>query len=102
LEPATQKARLEVRPFDEVKGNAGYGEGIVKVGSFWGHNGATNGFQCQMWYLPEKDASIVIVVNRCDDDLGQARAFGADIFPSVVKALFPEALEGLRGESKRK
>jgi D-alanyl-D-alanine carboxypeptidase len=100
LKPATQEARLDTQPFDKLSANYGYGEGIMKVGSFWGHSGGTNGFQCQMWYLPEKDATIVIAVNRCDDDLGQARVFGGNIFPTVVKAFFPEALKGLTGESK--
>ena len=36
-----------------------------------------------------------------DDDLGETRAFGANMFPTVVKALFPEALKGLMGDSKR-
>ena len=98
LKPATRKARLETRPLD--KGGAEYGEGIGKFGPFWGHTGAINGFQCYMLYLPGKDASVVIAVNRCVEDVGGTN-HGPDLLPAVVKAFFPEALKGLTGEAKR-
>lgn len=41
-----------------------YGEGIVKMGSFCGHGGSLFGFNSAMWYLPQRDATIVISVNR--------------------------------------
>lgn len=44
-----------------------YGEGIVKMGSFYGHGGELFGFNSVMWYLPQSDATIVINVNRTNE-----------------------------------
>jgi D-alanyl-D-alanine carboxypeptidase len=41
-----------------------YGEGIMKMGPFCGHVGALPGFNSAMWYLPQKDATIVVNVSR--------------------------------------
>ena len=56
LEPETHEARLRTI--------YGYGEGIVKMGRFCGHVGELPGFNSAMWYLPHRDATIVIIVNR--------------------------------------
>jgi len=56
LEPKTQRARLQTLH--------DYGEGIEWRGRFCGHGGALPGFNSVMGYLPQKDATIVINVNR--------------------------------------
>jgi len=67
---------------------------------FAGYQGR-QGWLSRTLTLPVKDASIVIAINRCDDVLRQTRVFRGDTFPAVIKALFPEAVKGLTGESHR-
>lgn len=64
-----------------------YGAGIAQFGKFYGHNGAIFGFNSQMWHLPEKDAVIVINVNRMDAD---DRSQSDDLFFQLTKLLFPQ------------
>jgi D-alanyl-D-alanine carboxypeptidase len=86
LKPDTHKARLATQPLEGLPDFIGYGEGIAKFGHFCGHNGTIFGFSSEMWYLPEKDAVIVINVNRLDlDDQSQS----ADLFLAITKMLFP-------------
>lgn len=67
-----------------------YGEGIIKFGEFWGHNGTIFGFSSEIWYLPQEDATIIINVNRLDlDDHSKS----TEIFLTVTKTLFPEYTE---------
>jgi D-alanyl-D-alanine carboxypeptidase len=87
LKPETQRARLEMMPFEGGSGLVKYGEGIGALGRFFGHNGTIFGFSSEMWYLPEKDAVIVINVNRLDvDDASKSDS----LLLSVSKILFPE------------
>ena len=102
LEPQTQEARLATQPAEtqhtvdiasalEGHGFEGYGEGIMQWGEFWGHKGDIFGFSSVMFYLPEKDASIIVSVNRLDKDLVQNAA--DDVFFPVTKILFPEYVD---------
>jgi D-alanyl-D-alanine carboxypeptidase len=86
LNPATHRARLQTEPTEGL-GFLEYGEGIAKDGKFCGHPGAIAGFSTEMWYLPEKDATLVVNVNRLDD-YGDppARALLGDI----IEILFPK------------
>lgn len=87
LKPETQNKRLEIMPMKNRPDFVGYGEGILKFGKFYGHNGTICGFSSEMYYLPEKDAVIVINVNRLDTD---DRSKSVYIFQQVTKLLFPE------------
>jgi D-alanyl-D-alanine carboxypeptidase len=64
LERETQKARLQTQHISGEPDYVEYGEGITKVGRFCGHEGWMPGFTTAMWYLPEKDATIIVSVNR--------------------------------------
>jgi D-alanyl-D-alanine carboxypeptidase len=87
LKPQTQKTRLEGQPLSGSADIVRYGEGIVRIGKFCGHNGAILGFSSEMWYLPEKDAVIIINVNRMDtEDKSQS----SDLFFAITKILFPD------------
>ena len=83
---STQKARFETRQFEDMPDWIGYGEGILNLGSFWGHNGTIFGFSSEMWYLPAKDSAILINVNRLDLD-DQSKS--APLFFAITKILFP-------------
>jgi D-alanyl-D-alanine carboxypeptidase len=90
LNPDTQQARLETQPLEGAPtGGAGYGEGIGGNGGIWGHGGTISGFSTEMWYIPEQDASIVISVNRSDE---QMDSHTGDVLLAVLKSLFPESI----------
>jgi D-alanyl-D-alanine carboxypeptidase len=84
LKPETQRERLAGMTGAEfIK----YGEGILLFGQFCGHNGTIFGFSSEAFYLPPKDAVIVINVNRLDrDDQSQSH----ELFLRLTKELFPE------------
>ena len=67
-----------------------YGEGIQKVGSFCGHPGWMPGFTAQMWYLPEKDATIIVSVNRGEESSPPS---AEDLAATIIKILFPKYFE---------
>jgi len=87
LKAQTQKARLETQHVEGSPASVGYGEGIAKLGKFWGHNGVIQGFSTEMFYLPEENATIVIAVNRADEDY---ESQSDDVLGVVAKILFPE------------
>jgi D-alanyl-D-alanine carboxypeptidase len=92
LDPETHEARLRTQPLSGWPDQMGYGEGIIKAGSYCGHGGDLFGFNSLMLYLPQRDATIVISVNKTDpyaDPLADALA------RDVVAVLFPE--HGLGG-----
>lgn len=64
-----------------------YGEGIVKVGSFCGHGGDLLGFNTQMLYLPQRDATIVIGVNKTDP---YAEPAAVALAWDIISILFPK------------
>ena len=64
LKAETHRERLRTQPIDGWSPYMEYGEGIMKMGAFCGHGGDLFGFNSAMWYLPQRDATIVINVNR--------------------------------------
>ena len=90
LNPETQRARLETQPLAGAPpGGAGYGEGIGGNGGIWGHGGTISGFSTEMWYIPEQDATIVISVNRSDEEMD---SHSGEVLKAVLTSLFPESL----------
>jgi D-alanyl-D-alanine carboxypeptidase len=90
LKPDTQRERLRTQHLSGEPDFSEYGEGIWKVGSFCGHPGIYSGFNSQMWYLPEKDATIIVNVNRFDPS---APPPAAVLFETISKILFPKYVE---------
>ena len=87
LSAKTQQKRLETEPMEGAPSFCQYGEGILKLGKFYGHNGTIFGFSTEMFYLPAKDAVIIINVNRLDLD-DHSRSGG--LFGEISKTVFPE------------
>jgi D-alanyl-D-alanine carboxypeptidase len=84
---AKDTPRLKTHPFKGAPNWLQYGEGINNMGAFWGHNGTIFGFSSEMWYLPQKDAVVIINVNRLDlDDHSKS----SKIFMDVTRILFPK------------
>lgn len=67
-----------------------YGLGIVDFGGFWGHNGTIFGFSSEMFYLPEKDAVLIINTNRGDVD---DKSTSFDLFMQLTKHLFEDVVK---------
>ncbi|MEU6866300.1 serine hydrolase domain-containing protein [Streptomyces sp. NPDC046876] len=62
LKPATQAERLKVQPAGNAP-DTGYGLGIFKDGGWVGHNGSLPGYEVVVMYLPEAQATMVIMLN---------------------------------------
>ncbi len=86
LEPETQRERLSGIAMDGDPGFVEYGEGVLLLGQFCGHNGTIFGFSSEAFYLPAKDAVIVINVNRLDED---DKSQSSDLFFRLTQLLFP-------------
>ena len=87
LSEATQQKRLEAESFEGAPSFVQYGEGIMKMGEFYGHNGTIFGFSTEMFYLPAEDAVIVINVNRLDLD---DKSWSGGLFGEITRLVFPE------------
>ncbi|GAA3470646.1 hypothetical protein GCM10018965_051990 [Nonomuraea roseola] len=61
LTPKTQAERLKTRPAT-IPGT-GYGLGVFDVRGWIGHNGSLPGYQSLTVYLPEAQATLVILIN---------------------------------------
>ncbi|MET9854780.1 serine hydrolase domain-containing protein [Streptomyces sp. NPDC006450] len=70
LTPATQAERLKTQPIGIIPG-AGYGLGIFDVQGWIGHNGSLPGYETLTVYLPEEQATMVILLNTDDLHEGQ-------------------------------
>jgi D-alanyl-D-alanine carboxypeptidase len=92
LKPQTQKARLQTQHLSGEPDFVEYGEGIQKVGSFCGHPGWLPGFSTQMWYLPEKNATIIVSVNRAEELSFPPPS--VPLFATITKILFPSMSSG--------
>ena len=90
LEPETQAARLETQQMDGEADFIKYGEGILQLGKFCGHNGTIFGFSSEMFYLPEEDTVILVNVNRLDVN-DQSKS--TDLFLAISKTFFPEYVD---------
>ncbi|MFD9406228.1 serine hydrolase domain-containing protein [Streptomyces sp. NPDC059989] len=60
LTPATQAQRLDVDP---ALPGAGYGLGIFNVQGWIGHNGSLPGYQSLTVYMPQTQATLVVLLN---------------------------------------
>lgn len=89
LKEETQKERLTW--VDMPQNNIDkYGLGIWKLGEFIGHDGMFSGYNCDVFYYPPEDATIVVMFNLANSP--QA-ALGAAVL--IGEILFPEAFAWL-------
>jgi D-alanyl-D-alanine carboxypeptidase len=93
LSPEMQRERLQ---WTAVPGgeplDARYGLGILSLAGFLGHNGGIPGYSSMAVYLPEADATIVVLVNQSTLDGGPADF----LFYDIAGLLFPERFQGLQ------
>ncbi|WP_213574602.1 serine hydrolase domain-containing protein [Rhodococcus sp. USK13] len=63
LQPATQEQRLQTVTAPGLSTDVGYGLGIFDIAGWIGHNGSIPGYQTVSVYLPEKEMTLVIMIN---------------------------------------
>jgi D-alanyl-D-alanine carboxypeptidase len=90
LEPETQQVRKRSEVMEGDPAFIRYGQGLLMLGDFCGHNGTIFGFSSEMFYLPQKEAVVLVNVNRLDLD-DQSKS--TEVFLGVSKILFPEYVD---------
>ena len=86
---AEQLDWVEVPELANVEGK--YGLGIMSLAGFQGHNGAIFGYNSTVLYLPEDDATIVVLANKSTNSSQESMLF----FIGIAQLLFPEHFENL-------
>ncbi len=86
LEPKTQAARLDYRPFPGQKIRIGYGLGCERLNEFIGHNGAVLGFSSVVMRRPQADVTIAAVANESTNSTTPTSSFAY----AVIKELYPD------------
>ncbi|WP_424216253.1 serine hydrolase domain-containing protein (plasmid) [Streptomyces sp. BI20] len=90
LSPGTQAERLRVRPVG-VPGVA-YGLGIASVNGWLGHNGELPGYETVAARLPERNATLVVIVNSDTDKGG---SLSTRIAAAITRIATPDHLWAL-------
>jgi D-alanyl-D-alanine carboxypeptidase len=79
LDPALVKEMVTDRAGEDT--DDGYGYGVVVEdsdwGPKWGHAGRYSGFRSELWYFPDRDTVLVLMLNgdeNTDDDVGDLLA----------------------------
>ena len=87
LSAPLQSARLQGTSLLGAPGFVKYGAGVELLGQFCGHNGTISGFSTEMYYLPAKDAVIIVNANRLDAD---DKSKSTELFLLLTKQLFAQ------------
>jgi len=78
-----QVERLKWSPYSE-NGLFKYGLGVFYLGDFLGHDGGCIGFNTALFYLPNKKATFIILLNQSNNFTG-----ADNIFVSLANKVFP-------------
>jgi D-alanyl-D-alanine carboxypeptidase len=76
------------------------GMGMVQIDQWVGSNGAVAGYQCNMFYYPEKEATIITFFNKLnpydlEENTAELTAYMAN-FKELSKILYPETFPGMK------
>ncbi len=63
LSPELQRQRLQTTPQPGGPADFGYGMGVFTVAGWIGHNGSVPGYQTVAVYLPERETTLVVMIN---------------------------------------
>jgi len=66
-----------------------YGLGIANASGWLGHNGVAPGFTSEMWYLPAKKATIVVLLNAEVVQNNQIQPVADEMFASFARIVNP-------------
>ncbi|MFG2619017.1 serine hydrolase domain-containing protein [Streptomyces sp. NPDC048507] len=87
LTPATQAQRLKVSAAGDLP-DTGYGLGIFNVEGWIGHNGSLPGYQSLTVYLPQSQATMVVLLNT---DIAHEGAEPSALFgEAITKIVTPQ------------
>jgi len=84
-----QLSWVDIPELQNVDGK--YGLGIFDLAGFQGHNGAIFGYNSTMLYLPEADATIVVLTNKSTNFSQESML----IFVGLAEMIFPEQFPNL-------
>ncbi|WP_042370968.1 serine hydrolase domain-containing protein [Streptacidiphilus neutrinimicus] len=82
LSPATQAERVKFIPAGFP--DAGYGLGLFETAGWQGHNGSIPGYQSAVVYLPQEDATLVVLLNT---DISNNGAEPSTRFANAITSL---------------
>ena len=88
LGPEMQKQRLQTLSLPGQPAGDGYGLGIFNLGGWIGHNGSVPGYEGVAVYLPEKQMTLVILINT--DIHYEGSEPSSTLATAITKAITPE------------
>jgi len=88
LAPEMQKQRLQTLSIPGQPPRDGYGLGIFNLGGWIGHNGSVPGYEAVAVYLPEKQLTLVILINT--DIAHQGGEPSSTLATAITKVITPE------------
>lgn len=77
-----------------------YGMGMAQIDEWVGSNGAVAGYQCNMFYYPEKDTTVITFFNKLnpydlEENTAELKAYMAN-FMELSKILYPKTFPGVK------
>jgi D-alanyl-D-alanine carboxypeptidase len=99
LTPEMQAQRLQTVGAPGLPPQDGYGLGIFNLGGWIGHNGSLPGYQTVVVHLPERQTSMVIMINTdieaqgAEPSTALATAITKELTPDHIYTLSPEVQE---------
>jgi D-alanyl-D-alanine carboxypeptidase len=88
ISPEMQAQRLQTLSLPGQPAEDGYGLGIFNLGGWIGHNGSVPGYEAVAVYLPEKQTTLVILINT--DIKYQRSEPSTPLATAITKVLSPE------------
>ncbi|HUQ62784.1 MAG TPA: serine hydrolase domain-containing protein [Acidimicrobiales bacterium] len=95
LKPETQAQRLQTVPLPKHPPEVGYGLGLFNIYGWIGHNGSLPGYQSVTMYLPEKDTTVVLLINTDTDYNGAEPSTG--LATAITQVITPNNVYSLSG-----
>ncbi|WP_242676705.1 serine hydrolase domain-containing protein [Rhodococcus sp. ABRD24] len=92
LHADTQQQRLQTVALTEGQEDAGYGLGLFNIEGWIGHNGSLPGYKSVAVYLPERDLTMVVLVNS-DVEGDNTDLAGALVTP-ITEVISPDHIYG--------
>ena len=99
LTPQMQEQRLQTVGQPGMPPQDGYGLGIFNLGGWIGHNGSLPGYQTVAVYLPQKQTTLVIMINT--DIEYQGNEPSTTVATAITKELSPDHIYSLGPQMPR-
>jgi len=100
LSDEMHEEQLTLVDFPKGRGQIKYGLGTYYEFGFLGHDGADLGYQSDMMYYPEQEATIIILFNKLSEDLSDLNAtekafvgIAGIVLPGAIPEWYTEAFE---------